>query len=220
MRMKMGPSALILEPWSLRRRRPPPVENWSPFVGARADELQVAKPLSITLMRRRNKRLNSLATALLAVTPKDHILEIGYGSGETLARVARMARSGFVAGIDRSMEMLQAGWKTSKKAKLNNVSVLRGDVSWLPWSACSFDKAFCVDGITEWPCTRSGLEEAFRVLRPGGVLIIAEHITSKFSRAKALALAHVLDVVGFQDMEVQLVPEGRSELLILRAVRS
>jgi ubiquinone/menaquinone biosynthesis C-methylase UbiE len=130
-----------------------------------------------------------------------------------------MARSGFAAGLDRSMEMLQTAWKRTKKFKLNNVSVMRGDVSWLPWSACSFDKVFCVDGITEWPCTRSGLEEAFRVLRPGGVLVLAERMSPKITKSKAMALAHLLAVVGFVELDVQLNPEGRTETLLLRALR-
>jgi SAM-dependent methyltransferase len=220
-RMKLGPSALILEPWALSKRKPPPAAaNWSPFVGARTEDRPIYTNWSIRQMRRHNRALNGLALATLAVTPKDHVLEIGYGTGDALAEVAKMARSGFAAGIDRSMEMLQIGWQRSKKAKAKNLCVLRGDVSWMPWSACSFDKMFCVDGITEWPCTRSGLEEAFRVLRPGGILVLAEHITPKFTKARALALAHLLAVVGFQDLDVHLAPNGRSEVLILRAVRS
>jgi SAM-dependent methyltransferase len=220
-RMKLGPSALILEPWALSKRKPPPAEiNWSPFVGARVEDYKPLTTWATRQMRRRNAVLNDLALTALGLTPKDHVLEVGYGTGEALTEASKMAKNGFAAGIDRSMEMLQTAWKRTQKAKARNVSVLRGDVSWLPWSACSFDKMFCVDGVTEWPCTRSGLEEAFRVLKPGGVLILAEYITPKFTKARALALAHLLTVVGFQDLEVHIAPNRRTEVLVLKAVRS
>jgi SAM-dependent methyltransferase len=220
-RMKLGAGALVLEPWALIRRNPPQVEeNWSPFEGALNVDRGPFGKVNVFKMRRRNHSLNKAALNALAIVPKDHVLEVGYGGGDTLLKAAQMARNGFVAGIDRSLDMLQHGYKRTQKSKVKNFSVLRGDVSWMPWSACSFDKAFCVDGITEWPCTRSGLEEIFRVLRPGGTFVLAEHISPKFTKAKALSLAHLLTVVGFENLEVQLEPEGGSELLLIRAVRN
>ena len=220
-RMTFGAGALILEPWALSKYKPPqPEESWSPFEGAREANREQLSKRAIRKMRRANKRLNHEALNTLGIVPKDHVLEIGYGSGDALVHAAKMARAGFAAGIDRSMDMLEAGHARMKKAALKNASVLRGDVSWMPWSSCSFDKALVVDGITEWPCTRSGLEEVFRVLKPGGMLVIAERISSRFTKSKALALAHLLSVVGFEDLEVRLHSDYGSELLLLRAVRN
>jgi SAM-dependent methyltransferase len=219
-RMKLGHGAIILEPWTTSNRKPPPVEEtWSPFVGAREEDRLPYNRRSAARMRRQNRDLNRAAIHLMAIVPKDHVLELGYGSGDAMVIAGKMARSGFIAGLDSSMEMLQTAWRRTQRAKLKNVSVMRGDVSWLPWSAGSFDKVFCVDGLTEWPCTRSGLEEAFRVLRPNGTLVLAEKITSKFTKSKALALAHLLNVVGFADLDVRLHVEDRTETLLLRAVR-
>lgn len=219
-RMKLGAGALILEPWALLKRNPPPVsETWSPFEGARNVNRGPFSKRDIAKMRRQNKALNREALNALGIVPKDHVLEIGYGSGDSLLHAAQMARSGFAAGIDRSLDMLESGYKRTRKSKAKNLSVMRGDVSWMPWSSCSFDKVFCVDGITEWPCTRSGLEEAFRVLRPGGLIVLAERISSKFSKNKALALAHLLSVVGFEDLHVRLESDHGSEMLLLSATR-
>jgi SAM-dependent methyltransferase len=218
--MKIGASALILEPWALSKYKPPQrLETWSPFEGARNVDRGPFNRWAINRMRSQNKSLNREALNTLSIVPKDHVLEIGYGSGDALAQAAKMARSGFAAGIDRSLDMLQSGYKRTKKSKAKNLTVLRGDVSWMPWSSGSFDKVFCVDGITEWPCTRSGLEEAFRVLRPGGVLVLAERITDKFTKTKALALAHLLTVVGFDELDVRLESDHGSEMLLLKAVR-
>lgn len=219
-RMKIGAGALILEPWAQLKLKPPPVEeSWSPFEGARNVDRGPFSKRAINKMRRQNRSLNREALTMLSIVPKDHVLEIGYGSGETLGRAAQMARSGFAAGLDRSMEMLDDGYKRTQKSKAKNLKVMRGDVSWMPWIACSFDKVFCVDGVTEWPCTRSGLEEAFRVLKPGGTLVLAERVSKRFSKSKALALAHMLAGVGFQDLEVRLHVERGSEMLLLKAAR-
>ena len=220
-RMRVGAGALVLEPWALiKRNKKETEESWSPFEGARNVFRGPFDKRAINKMRKRNHVLNREALSELAIVPKDHVLEIGYGSGDALAQAARMARSGFAAGIDRSMDMLEHGYKRVKKSSAKNISVLRGDVSWMPWSACAFDKAFCVDGVTEWPCTRSGLEEIFRVLRPGGVLVIAERITDKFTRYKAMSLAHLLSGVGFEDLQVRITSDQSSELLLFRVVRN
>ena len=218
--VKIGNGALVLEPWALKKRkRENAKESWSPFEGSKASDHAPLNNWSIARMRRQNKSLNREALNFLGIVPKDHVLEIGYGSGEALTNAAKMARNGFAAGIDRSIEMLHAGHKRAEKSKAKNLTVLRGDISWLPWSACAFDKAFVVDGITEWPCTRSGLEEVYRTLRPGGSLVIAEKISGKFTKSKALALAHLLNVVGFEELEVKLVSNRSSEMFLLKAVR-
>lgn len=219
-RMKIGSGALILEPWAISRPEPPPKDDaWSPFEGARNVERGPLSRWKLRAMRRRNKSLNGEALNQLGIVPTDHVLEIGYGPGDALAMAAKMATKGFVAGIDRSLQMLAVGYKRTRKSRARNLVVLRGDVSWTPWSPCSFDKAFCVDGITEWPCTRSGLEEVFRVLKPRGVFVIAEHVSKRFTKRRALALAHLLHVVGFQNLEVKLQVDRGGESLLITAVR-
>lgn len=217
-KLSLGNNALVLDPWIQSKRSKPPPPKWSPFVGARSDSQKLYSAWDRFTMRRRNKILNCLALSNLGVNPDDQVLEIGYGSGDGLWLASRLLTTGHAFGIDRSMEMLHSAASRLKR-KRAEAQVLRGDVSWLPWSTGSFDKVFCVDGITAWPCTRSGLEEAHRVLRPGGVLVIAEHVSDQFTHAKAVALAHLLSVVGFFSLEVLLIPDGRREALVLRAVR-
>ena len=217
--IRLGNSALILDPWAIGRRKPPPQETWSPYVGSRDKQNPNPNKWARAKMRRDNKRMNLMALAALGIVKSDHVLEIGYGSGEALTLAAHMANKGFAAGIDRSMDMLQDAFKRAKRSRAKNVSVLRGDASWLPWSACSFDKVFCVDGVTDWPCTRSALEEAFRVLRPGGTLLIVEPIGKKLTKSKALALSHLLTVVGFEDLQVSMTRDGRHEVILIRAIR-
>ncbi len=49
---------------------------------------------------------NKKTLELLAIRPHDHVLEIGFGHGQTLTRAAAAASLGFVAGIDVSEDMV------------------------------------------------------------------------------------------------------------------
>ncbi|MDE3091598.1 MAG: SAM-dependent methyltransferase, partial [Chloroflexota bacterium] len=55
-----------------------------------------------------NRAANDWVVGLLDLTPTDHVLEIGFGPGVGIQRVAAIANAGFVAGVDSSEVMLQA----------------------------------------------------------------------------------------------------------------
>src|SRR5262245_42893289 len=56
------------------------------------------------LMNRTNARMNTSALQLLELEPTDRVLEIGFGGGVALASL--IGRAAFVAGVDRSRDMV------------------------------------------------------------------------------------------------------------------
>ena len=56
------------------------------------------------LMNWHNAKLNSYAVRQLELTPSDHVLEVGFGGGVTLRSL--LASAAFVAGVDRSSDMV------------------------------------------------------------------------------------------------------------------
>lgn len=106
------------------------------------------------------------ALDLLELCPGERLLEIGSGTGRTLARAAgRLGATGLAAGIDLSPGMVAAARK-----KLARPALVNGDAAALPYQTGCFDAIFCaftleLFSIDEIPIV---LAECRRVLRSGG----------------------------------------------------
>ncbi|MGI9058432.1 MAG: class I SAM-dependent methyltransferase [Ktedonobacteraceae bacterium] len=116
---------------------------------------------------------NEWTVALLSVQPTDHILEIGFGPGTTIQRLAALASEGQVTGIDFSHTMLQVARKRNALAiKAGCVNLTYGNATNLPYSENSFDKALSIHALYFWPDALQTLQEIQCVLKPGGMLVL------------------------------------------------
>ena len=113
----------------------------------------------------------AFAEQALAPQAGDAVLEIGFGTGRLVRRLATRAR--FVGGVDPSPLMLQ----TAQRA--NAASIARGQVELrpggagaLPWPDQTFDKACALHSFQFWPDPAAGLTEVARVLKPDGLLLL------------------------------------------------
>ena len=93
------------------------------------------------------------------------VLEVGCGTGHWLAILA--GRGTTVAGVDPSHCMLEHARGAAPSALL-----VRGRAEALPWQAASFDRVLCVNALHHFVDIAAFIAEAWRVLRPGGGLLI------------------------------------------------
>src|SRR5262249_59556402 len=108
----------------------------------------------------------------LGVAPGDRVLEIGFGPGMDIARVATSGAS--VAGIDHSDVMLrQACRRNADAIRAGRVDLRRGAMPDLPFAGASFDKAYSINSYQFWPHKMRALVELRRVIRPGGRVVLA-----------------------------------------------
>jgi len=127
---------------------------------------------------RETAKVNDAAVELLAPSPGESILEIGFGPGRTIGRLAD--RSASVTGVDVSDEMLQqATRRNSRLIDEQRVSLTVNDGTRLPLESDSVDAVLSVHNIYFWPEPETTINEIARVLRPGGRALLvfrgAEH---------------------------------------------
>lgn len=117
-------------------------------------------------------------------------LEVGVGTG---ANLAHYPASIDVTGIDWSRAMLDIASGRASHAHAA-ATLQQGDASALPFVDDSFDTVVCTFALCCIPDERAAIGEALRVLRPGGRLLLADHVAS--SRWWLRALQHAADIVS------------------------
>ena len=111
--------------------------------------------------------------ALLDLKPEDQILELGFGAGRAIELVAAQANNGHVSGIDISQAMVRAASRRNARAiKAGHVALQQGDVITLPFADNQFDKVFSIQTFYFWSDISCVLNETFRVLKPGAMLVV------------------------------------------------
>jgi SAM-dependent methyltransferase len=100
----------------------------------------------------------------LGVGPTMSVLDIACGSGLAVRHAHAMGAA--VAGIDAAAELVEVA-----VARTPDADVRVGSMFELPWPVATFDAVISINGI--WGGCERALEEAWRVLRPGGMIGIS-----------------------------------------------
>lgn len=104
---------------------------------------------------------------LLAIHPRDKVLDVGCGSGVLLSRIAATYRTEGV-GVDISLSSLTTA--SLKDPHVNRYSLADGES--LPFEDESFDYVLSFDLLEHLPEPEKCIWEMGRVLKPGGMLLI------------------------------------------------
>ncbi len=107
-------------------------------------------------------------------SPK-RILDIATGTGDLAILAAKRIDPHQIVGIDLSGEMLKIGEDKIQRQNLNHKIQLNiGDCENIAYSSQSFDAITVAFGVRNFENIESGLREMYRVLKPGGMVIILE----------------------------------------------
>lgn len=103
------------------------------------------------------------------------ILDVATGTGDMAIIACHVLKPETVIGIDISEHMLELGRKKVGKEGLANVIQLQaGDSETINFVDNSFDAVTVAFGVRNFENLENGLKEMFRVLKPGGRLVILE----------------------------------------------
>lgn len=115
-----------------------------------------------------------LRKRLWAQVQGEHVLEVGVGTGKNFAFYPDRAR---MTAIDFSPKMLEQA-KRKRERKQLDVHLDLMDVQSLAYADNSFDTVIASFVFCSVPQPRKGLKEIYRVLKPGGQLLLLEHVLS------------------------------------------
>ena len=108
---------------------------------------------------------------ILDLKNDDKYLEIGFGSGLFIKKYA--PHVSHVAGVDCSKDMVKlASAINGDLIESGKAEFVQGDVSALPWKDEEFSVVVGIETFFFWSESKAALEEIFRVLVPGGRLVI------------------------------------------------
>lgn len=156
----------------------------------------------------------------LRLAPPIDIADLGAGEGLISQLLARHAKA--VWCIDNSPRMIEVGTELARKNGLSNLTYKLGDIEKVPLPDGSVDLAILSQALHHAIHPQSAVQEAFRILRKGGQILILDLKEHGFEKAHELyadvwlgfresALHGFLKTAGFDHVEVSAVAREAAE---------
>ncbi len=151
---------------------------------------------------------------LLRVLPPLTVADLGSGEGLLSELLARRCRK--VIAVDNSERMVEFGARKARRNGLKNLEFRLGDLADPPIAAGSVDLAILSQALHHAEDPARALRGAYRILRPGGQVVVLDLLRHDFEEARTLYgdrwlgfaesdLDRWLQEAGFRKIEISVV---------------
>jgi ubiquinone/menaquinone biosynthesis C-methylase UbiE len=155
-----------------------------------------------------------LAEVLLALLPPLVIADLGAGEGTVSQLLARRAKH--VIAVDNAEKMVEFGTELAKNHGTTNLEYRLGDLESLPIEDGGVDVALFSQSLHHAQHPVTALAEAYRILKPGGRVLVLDLLKHSFEEARTMyadlhlgftkiALQKLLVGAGFEDVSMSVV---------------
>lgn len=162
--------------------------------------------------------------AIASLKNGETVLDLGSGAGFDAFLAAReVGNTGRVIGVDMTDEMLQKARENAQKGDYANVEFRKGDIEKLPVEDSSIDAIISNCVINLAPDKEKVFNEAYRVLKPGGRLMISDVVLIKplpeeLKKDEELLVGCVSGAILKQDYLNLLEKAGFSDIRIYKEI--
>jgi ubiquinone/menaquinone biosynthesis C-methylase UbiE len=123
---------------------------------------------------RGNAFLNGFVYDLMSIQENDRVIEIGFGTGKLISKMAENIDNGFIEGVDFSNKMVSIAQKRNKNNIADGkVKIVEGNIDEMAYEKDSFTKACSVNTIYFWSRPERTASKIAEILIPDGKLILA-----------------------------------------------
>lgn len=144
----------------------------------------------------------SVAEALLRLIPPMTIADLGAGEGTFALLLAQRAKK--VIAVDASAKMIEVGSEQAHRHGVRNIEFRIGDMEDLPIAAAEVDLVFFSQSLHHALHPDRALKEAFRILAPGGRIVLLDLLKHRFEEAREL---YADEWLGFSEAEIESMLE-------------
>jgi SAM-dependent methyltransferase len=153
-------------------------------------------------------------TALIELKEGEVVLDLGSGGGiDVLLSARRVGSTGKAYGLDMTDEMLALARENQRKAGVNNVEFLKGEIENIPLPANSVDVVISNCVINLSADKDRVLQEVFRVLKPGGRFAVSDvvvrgRVPDEVRKSMMLWVGCIAGALAEDDYRSKLVSAG------------
>jgi ubiquinone/menaquinone biosynthesis C-methylase UbiE/DNA-binding MarR family transcriptional regulator len=139
-----------------------------------------------------------IAEMLLRLLPPLVIADLGAGEGTLSQLLAQRAKK--VIAVDNSEKMVEFGAGLARKHGVKNLQYRQGDLESVPIDNASVDLALFSQSLHHAPHPQRAIDEAHRILKPGGRIAVLDLVKHHFEEAREMYADLWL---GFTEVEIE-----------------